>query len=292
MRFVRNLPLVFLAFVLSSLTAMASGIAQSAPPEASQSTLVETAPDTSPSGLGAEGHFKAGVEAFQKRDFKQARASFHESLRIDDLNPVVLFNLGMVELRSGKLGLTLAIWRKALAVSPGYQPARQGEKWAKTQLKRQEIPHDPRLWESFRKIALEPVALDRYLLLTALILLVAGWLILRHLGRCRVARLEEKPMPGFPIPAVVCGVLLVMSGFLSAAKAYDSRVVRGTVLEEKVQVLSSPSTTGTPLFDLYEGLEVIIRQSVDGWRQVTYPGGATGWIPQQAVFATTDKVEP
>jgi tetratricopeptide (TPR) repeat protein len=292
MRFYRILPLVFLAFVLWSLATGAPAMAQSAPPEASQSAQVEETQAAPPSGLGAEGHFKAGVEAFQKRDFKQARASFHESLRIDDLNPVVLFNLGMVELRSGKLGLTLAMWRKALVVSPSYAPARQGEKWAKSQLKRPEIPHEPLLWESFRKIALVPVELGRYLLLTALTLLAAGWLILRHMGQRRMARLEEKPMPGFPISAVVCGFLLLTTGLLSAAKAYDSRVVRGTVLEEKVEVRSSPSANGTPLFELYEGLEVIVRQSVDGWRQVTYPGGTTGWIPQQAVFATTDKVGP
>ena len=110
-------------------------------------------------------------------------------------------------------------------------------------------------------------------------------------------------MPPFPSVAVIAGVLFVSGAALSASKAYDQSVIRGTIISKQVPVLSSPDSSATQLFDLYEGLEVIVRQfssekSADAenngakkdWVQVSYPGGSTGWIPRSSIVTTQDKV--
>jgi hypothetical protein len=71
---------------------------------------------------------------------------------------------------------------------------------------------------------------------------------------------------------------------LSVAKVIDQSTLRGTIIAKKIESRSTPDMTGTSLFDLYEGLEVIVRQSTDSWVQVTYPGGPTGWIPKDAIL--------
>ncbi len=240
----------------------------------------------------AEAHFKSGVDAFQKKDLTKAKAAFTDALNMEPENPVLLFNLGMVEMREGRTGFALGLWRKALAHSPRYSPADRAVTWAKTKLERAEIPHEVESWETFRERVLIHFPIDAFLLVTSIFFLAAGWLLLRHLGARRSARLDEKPMPSFPILGTACAVLFGLFALTTLAKAVDSQTIRGTIVEKKVEARSSPEADATPLFELYEGLEVIVKQSTGDWAQVTYPGGATGWIPKRAVFATSDTVQP
>lgn len=239
----------------------------------------------------AESHFRSGLAAFQKGDMKQARTSFLESLQLEPTSPVALYNLALTEQRAGENGMALGLWRKALALHPDYSPADKAIQWTRKHLERPDIPHEVEYWESFRKAALVNVSLTTYVILSASLLLAGGWLMLRFFGTRRRNLLEEKPLPPFPSVATVLLVGFVLFVGLSGAKAWDRAVVRGTVLPKKIEALSTPDQGGTPLFDLYEGLEVIIRHRTGDWTQVTYPGGPTGWIPSSAVFATTDGVK-
>src|ERR1051325_2930943 len=88
-----------------------------------------------PSGEFAQAseNFAKGVGAFQKNELDSARASFQEVLKSDAGNPIVLFNLGLVEMKAGAKGRALGIWRKALALQPGFEPARRAMAWTQSQ---------------------------------------------------------------------------------------------------------------------------------------------------------------
>jgi hypothetical protein len=264
MRFRSFFPLVFLLLTLWSIGTKAQGASS------------------------AESYFKEGLAAFQKGDDKGARASFQEALKLEPENPVALFNLGLTESRAGNKGLALALWRKALAAKPDFEPPARAIEWTREKLEHSEISHEVELWESFRTSALVSVPLGKYLLATAILLLVAGWLSLRYVGLRRQARLDEKPMPPFPTTAVFSGILFVVMVFLGVSKAYDDSMLRGTLIVKKIEARSAPDAQATPLFDLYEGLEVLVKTRADAWTQVTYPGGSTGWIPSSALLATNE----
>lgn len=240
----------------------------------------------------AETAFTSAIAAFQKNDFNAARAAFNQALSADPSNPIVLFNLGLTEQKAGHNGLALALWRKALASKADFEPAQRAISSTRTKLDRTEIPHELELYESLRSAALTTIPLSKYLAATAVLLALSGWLTLGYWGRRRRAQLDEKPMPGFPVAASVLTLLFVLSLGLSAAKAYDDRTPRGTVISKKIEARSAPDAQATPLFDLYEGLEVIVQQTSVDWVQVTYPGGSTGWIPRNALLATNDSVLP
>lgn len=301
-------PLVFALFTLGPVTskAQATGpqteaqVDQQADPRADQQTEAQTTTDVQT----AEAFFKNGIIAFQKGDFKQAQTLFRESLKLEENNPIVLHNLAMTAQRSGQMGEALALWRKALALHPGSVPTERAIRWAQGQLERPEVPHETELWEGLRGTALFTVPIGSYIFICALLLLSAGWLILRYFGARRRALLDERPLPPFPVSAMVFTMGFLFFALMSAAKAWDLSTVRGTILPKKIEARSSPDAGATVLFDLYEGLEVIVRTNVttggatgetageNDWTQVTYPGGPTGWIPRSAVFATTDKVTP
>ncbi len=253
--------------------------------------LAVAAPVVAPA-TSAQDLFQTGVGAFQKTDLKLARASFQEALKSDPSNPVLLFNLATVVQKDGQLGLALALWRKALAIQPDFSAAQRAISWAEAKLDRREIPHDVEFWESLRDLALIQIPLDRYLGTTAFLFLIAGWLCFRYLGQRRRAILEDRPLPNFPSAALASSLLLFVAAILSAAKLYDQSIMRGTITVKKIEARSSPDSAATALFDLYEGLEVIVRNRTEEWTQITYPGASTGWIPKSAVFTTADGILP
>jgi tetratricopeptide (TPR) repeat protein len=240
----------------------------------------------------AKASFQVGVEAFQKGDTKLARTSFQEALKQDPNQVVVLYNLGLAEQRAGKNGLAMGIWRKALALSPGFYPAEQAITWTRGKLERADIPHDVESWETLRNSVLASISMEKFEALTAILFFVFAWLALGYIGKRRRALLDEKPLPAPPFAPVIAGVLFAIVGLLAIAKAVDIQDLRATVVVKKVEARALPEDSATVLFDLYEGLEVIVRGSRQGWIQVTYPGGATGWVSRSSVFTTSDRVTP
>lgn len=241
---------------------------------------------------GSESNFQEGIAAYQKGEFKQARASFTEALQNDPDNPTLLFNLAITAQSEGQIGLALALWRKALAIQPSFPDAKNAIAWAENQLEHKEIPHNVTFWQSLRKNFLVDHTLNEFLALTAVLLAVTGWLLLRYLGLRREALLQEKPYPPFPTVTVICGLLFFASLILTTAKAYDLSALRGTIIAKKVEARSAANESATPLFDLYEGLEVVVRQTAGDWVQVTYQSTSTGWIPRSSIFTTEDKAAP
>lgn len=270
MRFKGIFPLVFAVFAFASLS-----------PSAAKCQEAASTP---------EQFFSSGVAAFQKGDLNSARTAFTSGLALDSNNAVLLFNLGLVEQRSGKNGLAIALWRKALVGAPEFKPARQAIQFTRSKLERSEIPHEVETWESLRDTVLEPFTFEKFLGLTAAFLLGSGFLFLRYIGARRRAILDERPLPAFPLLALCLGIGFVVFAMLSVLKSISDSELRGTIIAKKVEARALPAEDGTPLFDLFEGLEVIVRQTKDSWLQVTYPGGGTGWVSRASVFKTNDRV--
>lgn len=240
----------------------------------------------------AESFFRDGVTAFRKSDYPAARTAFSESLKSQPNNPAALFNLGLVEYRAGHVGLGLGLWRKALAQSPDYSPARRALAWAETHTPRASLSRDSDTWDAFRSALLAPVPLSRYLGFSLLLFFLTGWLALRYFGERRRALLDEKPLPPMPLFPLLFSLLFTVSLLLVGAKVYDMTIVRGTVVADRVSVQTTPDKESASLFDLFEGIEVTVRQFNQGWMQVTYPGGLTGWVPQESIFISSQRIVP
>lgn len=57
----------------------------------------------------------------------------------------------------------------------------------------------------------------------------------------------------------------------------------GIIFSPRVTVKSSPSTTGTDLFLIHEGLKVQITDSINSWKEIRIPDGNKGWLPDSCV---------
>lgn len=236
--------------------------------------------------------FQNGLAAFQKNDFKLARVWFRETLAKDPTQVVAWYDLGLTEARLGNNGLAIAFWRKALVLSPTYSQAKYALNYTRGKLERADIPHDVETWETLHTDVLVYGSAIQFALFTAVVFFIASWLVLMYVGARRRAILDEKSLPAFPLAAALTTLAFLVLLTLTICKVIDDGDLRATVIVKKVEARALPDTTSTSLFDLFEGLEVVVRQARKDWIQVTYPGGATGWIPRASLFTNADQITP
>lgn len=248
-------------------------------------------PSASFSETGAGDAFSAGVAAFKAGKLDEARKSFLELESNHPGDPTLLLNLGLIAQKEKRLGAAIGLWRKGLVEHPTDDALSNAVDWLKPKLTKTEISHEIDPWEQFRPLLarVSPIAVT---VVAALFLLVAGWMILRWRGaRTRAIELETA-MPAAPTGGLVLLLLFLLMFGISISIFVDRLDIRGTIIATKTEARSAPDSTATALFDVFEGMEVIIRDSrvvgKEQWRRVAYPGGMTGWIRDRDVLTSAD----
>lgn len=227
--------------------------------------------------------FEQGLAAYQAKDFAKAQEHFAQAIELDPGNAAAMVNYAFSLFESGQKGASAGWLRKALQLDPGNTQAKQGLKFVTSKLEIKEIPHRIEFYETFRASTLTATPLSLLLAVTAMLLLSFGWFLIGWLGQRRRDLQNEIPTP-FPLKIAVLGVLWVALSSLTVLKAYDGTVRRATVVASPVEVKSAPTANSVTLFNLYEGLEVILHSTTQDWARVTYPGGMTGWVPLKTVL--------
>ncbi len=237
--------------------------------------------------------YSAGLKSYQESKFEQAKASFQTALQEEPQNPLINYNLGLTEWKLGHLGMSLGLLRRAQYSDPSFREALKAETFVREGLKVKDLPHQISLWETLRQELLKPVSMDALLVVTMLLLFISGYTIPKYLGARRRALEDESPTMPNPFTGGLSGLLLIAVVVISGMKLFDLRIQRATVVVQKVEARSGPEPDSSTLFELFEGLEVIVRRSfLDSnqreWVQVTYPGGMTGWISSNDMISHSE----
>lgn len=235
-------------------------------------------------GQSAEVHFRNGLNAFQKSDYEAARTEFTNALKLEPSNVDVLYNLGLTEYKAKNEGLALGLWRKALAIEPGNDRVAHAISYGENALPQRAVARGSDLYESFRKAFLVGNSLLSLLAINLVLFAFAGWILIRYFAARSRAIENEEPSPSIPYVGIFFVLLFLMATALAGAKLYDLSIPRGTIVADKVEVKTSPDAASATLFELFEGLEVVVRQSSQDWIQINYPGGLSGWVPANSVF--------
>jgi hypothetical protein len=264
--------------------------APSATPNAVPAPPVQVAPAPSlPLNTDPKLAFQQGVTLLQGKRPEQALANFKFALEKASDDPVVLTNAGIAAFDAGKKGWAVAFLRHAISVGSSPRETRRALDFALSQLETKEIPHDTLLWEAFRDNLLFGVSLPNLLFLLAACLLFFGIIWLRFMVARRRALANEEALPSLNILHVTSALLLFLGSGAVWAKVVDLSQVRATVVADKTTAATSPSREAPSLFDLFAGLEVIVQRSQNGWFQVQYPGGPTGWVANSDLYVTQSR---
>lgn len=262
-------------------------------------TLILSLFALSPSASFSQDDFASGVAAFKSEKLEDAKKIFLKLEAENPGHPTLLLNLGLIAQKQKQPGAALGLWRKGLAFHPTDEALANAVDWLKPKLSKTEIAHDIDAWEEWRRILLLRVSPVTTIVVSALLLFFSGFFFLRWWGRRSRALEEDLALPPPPVGGIVLGGLFCFVFAISIAIFIDRLDVRGTIVVEKAEVRSAPDAAATVLFDVFEGMEVIVQDvrkttgtaGEETWRRITYPGGNTGWIRDVDVLTPVDSSE-
>ena len=232
--------------------------------------------------------FQQATEAYKSHKFDDARQLFTQFLS-QTPSSEAYYDLGLVEFDSKNLGPAVAFWRKAIELDPHNQLANDSLSLVQKRIEHPELNRQSDFYEVLRERVLNHAQIEYLFLLTAFIFAAASWLLLSYLGERKKSREQELAAPPIPWVAGLLFCILTLSTLVSGAKLYDLNIPRATVLPNKIQVLSAPDPESTQLFELFEGVEVIVESSQGDYLQVTFPGGMTGWTLKKNLLLTSGR---
>lgn len=230
--------------------------------------------------------FQQGTQAYVRKDYAKAVDLLEQALAQDKHNATIITNLALAQYNLGKIPVALGLLRKAIYLDPSLSTAKESLEFVVSQAPKTEVPRQIQNYESLRSQLLQPVPLYAYSLLSLLCFLAAGWTLLNFLGKRKKALEEQTSSPGFPVVGTLLGLAFIIFSGLLVLKLYDTRVLRGTIIEEKISLQTAPGENQLAILDLYGGMEVIIRSTQGDWSQVTYPGSLTGWVKNSSLLMT------
>jgi hypothetical protein len=239
--------------------------------------------------------FARAVQSYKAGKTDEAKSAFLALERAMPGNPAVLLNLGVIAMKERRTGAALGLWRKGLSENRTHSELNNAVQWGRSRLQKSDVAHDFDTWESYRSSILMRISPITVVAASAAFLFLGGWLWLRWWGLRRRAHEEETALPGTPLAAVFISIFFLFLLTVSVTLFLDRLDIRATVLKPRVAVLSAPDLEATVLFEVFEGLEVLVRDvrqvGANRWRRITFPGGLTGWVRDEDVFSTVDSAE-
>jgi tetratricopeptide (TPR) repeat protein len=231
-----------------------------------------------PAGATPEARFDEGYAAYEADRFAEAAESFRAAIEEGVRDPRLEYNLANAEFRSGRIGVAILHWERALRLAPGDPDVLANLALARERLvDRIEVP-DPGPFARALARAQGRLGPDLQAVVVLILFLASAFVLAWCLRR-----------PGGFGPAwgwMLSGLALalVLAGWSFAATL--DRVEGGEgaiVLEPAVEVLAGPSPANATVFRMHEGTRVELRESRGGWVRVSLPNGLTGWVPADAV---------
>jgi tetratricopeptide (TPR) repeat protein len=224
------------------------------------------------------GLFSQANSEYQKGDYARAEQIYSRILASGAESGPLYFNMGNACYKQKRLGDAIYYWEKALQKSPGDSDVRANLELANLLIvDRVESPADPfPLRVLSGALALLTKTQEGWVTL-ALFFIANGFFAFYLLANGRLALRAL-------IGSLVMGIFFVLFGCSFLWKTYDGDYrKKAIVIEEKTDVRSGPGFENMTVFTIHEGLKIRVRDSSNGWRQISLPNGWTGWLRESDI---------
>lgn len=231
--------------------------------------------------VSPEDVFRTAEELYSAGRYAEAAEQYENLVSQGVRDGSVCYNLGNAYFKSGRLGLAILNYERALEQMPGDADTKANLEFANTLIT--DVVEGPDLpsyvaWLVDLYKAMDPS-------LSAILLSIAFLM-----GGAAISVLILGRWPFLRTPAIYalvfsCGLAVVSAGVLAGKTYSASDSVDAIVLVPLSDVRSGPGETNPQLVEIHEGLKVSILGSREGWLQVSLPNGVTGWIRENHVEA-------
>ena len=229
--------------------------------------------------VSPEDVFRTAEELYDNGRYAEAAEQYEILVDQGVRDGSVCYNLGNAYFKSGRLGLAILNYERALEQMPGDVDTKANLEFANTLIT--DVVEGPDLppyvaWLVGLYRAMDPSFSAG--LLSVSFLLGGGAVSVLMLGRWPLLRSPAIYLLVFSsVLAVVC------AGVLAGKTRSSSDGVDAIVLVSISDVRSGPGETNPQLVEIHEGLKIRILGTREGWLQVGLPNGVTGWVREDHV---------
>jgi len=218
-----------------------------------------------------EATYQRGMDAFANEQWPLAIQEFESILRNGYEAEILYYNLGNAYYRAEQVAGSVWAYEKALILNPNDDDARYNLALANLRVEdRIELPEIPFYLRLYRGIR-ESLTPGEWIRWVSIILFIMSLFY-------TTSRFLQRSWLGWPIvPGTVVAIIIFIIALDSITTT--SRTKEGIVYNEQVTVTSAPLNRSTALFELHEGLKVVILEQNEDWYQIELLDGKSGWLP-------------
>jgi len=212
-------------------------------------------------------------------DYQQAISAYNQILSQGKESAELYFNLGNSYFKMKDYNHAILNYEKALLLSPNDEDIKFNIRMANQFV----VDNPEALPKPFFSRWLESIvnlnSTDRW----ASFSLFTFLLFLLFLGLFFFGRSIRVKQLSFGFGIVLFLLSALCFSFASKQKAKLVKRDYAIILCPRITVKSSPSTTGTDLFLIHEGLKVQVTDSLGTWKEIRLVDGNQGWLPDSCI---------
>jgi tetratricopeptide (TPR) repeat protein len=223
--------------------------------------------------------FNSANRMYQQKEFDKAIELYQELVDNGYEGVSLYFNLGNAYYRAGKLGYAILDYEKSLKLSPGDEDIIHNLTLANSRTvdKLTEFPSFFlfKWWEDLLGVlTLTGWVYVVYLFFILTLLFIAGYLLLKNPVYQKYSFFS----------AIITGIIFISSVVVVSVRLNrDVNTKNGILVENTVNVKTSPEFSSNDAFVIHEGIKLKLEEAVGEWIKIRLNDGKTGWIPEENV---------
>ncbi len=220
-------------------------------------------------------HYEKGVNAYRNNQYDLAIQEFEAILDNNWDSPELYYNLGNAYYRNGNTSGAVWAYESCLRLSPIYADAEYNLKLANLKVKdRVELPAPPIYLKWYMGIK-EHYTSSIWINITLFILLLFS--LSMTIPRI-LSFVSLNYIPGLFVTLFFCSLFFSLHSIWT-----DNSVNQGIIYYYSVEARSEPNKYSARLFEVHEGLKVLVNQISEDWVEIELLDGNAGWIENHQI---------
>ncbi|MCK9425611.1 MAG: tetratricopeptide repeat protein [Ignavibacteriaceae bacterium] len=216
---------------------------------------------------------------YKTGNYKEAITKYETVLHNGYKGTTLFYNLGNAYYRTGKFGLAILYYEKALQLSPDDEDIQHNLVIANSKIV-DKVDVVPKFflfswWEAMQNI-FHPSGWKAFMFIVYLFLIIT-------IGIFFTAQSSLTKKYSFFVGASLL-FIYAFSVILFLTKQHQNENYHyGIVLEQTVNVKSSPDEKSSDAFILHEGIKIKLEDKLEGWNKIRLSDGKLGWLESSAI---------
>lgn len=216
---------------------------------------------------------------YKAGNYKEAITKYETVLRQGYHGASLFYNLGNAYYRSGKFGLAILYFEKAYQISPDDEDIQHNLAIANSKIV-DKVDVVPKFflffwWEGMQNL-FHPPGWKTFMFVVYLLLIIT-------IGIFFTAKSSSSKKYSFFIGASILFIFSLSVVLFLAKQHQVENYHYGIVLEQTVNVKSSPDEKSSDAFILHEGIKVKVEDKLEGWNKIRLSDGKIGWLESSAI---------